>query len=423
MRSRSYLLWVLLLVLATNGIERVAFGLLLQQIKIDLGLTDTQIGLLTGIAFAFFYSVMGIPLARWADRGNRVTLIALTTSLWSTAVALCAVAGSFLQLLLVRIGIAVGEAGCVPPAHSLIADHFDRADRPRAAAFYMMGIPLGSVVGYFLAGWLNELYGWRATFVLLGLPGLALAALVRLTLREPRQLAPARSVPVELVPSPPGLREVFSTLWTQRAFRHLLFCVVVGTFFATGVWQWQPAFLIRTYGLGTGELGTWLAVIYGLGGFLGTWLGGEMSSRYAPRNERRQLQALAAVYVLMSLVWVGIYTSTQLHAAFILLAIGAVANGMANGPLFATIQTLVPANMRAVSVALIFFLANLVGMGLGPLSAGLLSDGLRPWAGDDSLRFALLLLCPGLLWCAWHVWRASTTVAEELAMVEDAHER
>jgi MFS family permease len=184
---RRYLLGVLLVIFAFNAVDRQALGLFMQDIKIDLGLSDTQLGLLTGIAFALFYSIMGIPLARWADRGNRVLIIALTTALWSAAVFLCGFAGSFVQLFLIRIGAAVGEAGCIPPAHSLLADYFDRAERPRAVAIYMLGVPLSALVGSFLAGWLNELYGWRFAFKVLGLPGLALAALAWLSLREPRQ--------------------------------------------------------------------------------------------------------------------------------------------------------------------------------------------------------------------------------------------
>src|SRR5688500_2799534 len=186
-RYKQYLLAVLLVVLASNYVDRLALGLLLQDIKVDLSLSDTQLGLLSGIAFALFYSVMGIPIARWADRGNRVTIITLTTALWSAAVALCGVAGSFLQLMMMRIGVAVGEAGCMPPAHSLIPDYFTRAERPRAVAIYMLGWPLSVVVGYFLAGWLNELYGWRITFMMLGVPGLGLAASAWFILKEPRR--------------------------------------------------------------------------------------------------------------------------------------------------------------------------------------------------------------------------------------------
>lgn len=231
---RKYLLTVLMVILAFNFVDRMALGLLLQDIKIELDLSDTQLGFLSGIAFAFFYSIMGIPIARWADRGNRVAIIALTTALWSVGVALCGVAGSFAQLLLVRIGVAVGEAGCIPPAHSLIADYFSRTERPRAVARYMLGAPLSLLMGLFLAGWINEFYGWRATFMLLGLPGLVLVPLAWLTLREPRHeaeraraaLADARSSSVQ-----PSFKEAFVTLWRNRTFRYLLLCWSLASFF------------------------------------------------------------------------------------------------------------------------------------------------------------------------------------------------
>lgn len=171
------MLGLLTVILAFNYVDRFALGVLLQDIKVDLVLSDTQLGLLTGIAFAVFYSVMGIPIARWADRGNRVTIISLTTGLWSVAVAICAAAANFTQLLFMRMGVAIGEAGCYPPALSLISDYFDRSERPRAVAYYMLGPPLALVMGYFSAGWLNEYYGWRTTFLLLGVPGVVLAVL------------------------------------------------------------------------------------------------------------------------------------------------------------------------------------------------------------------------------------------------------
>src|SRR5882762_8997075 len=169
---KKYLLVLLLVILAFNYVDRLTLGLLLQDIKVDLSLSDTQLGFLSGISFALFYSVMGIPIARWADRGNRVTIISITTVLWSAAVALCGVAGSFPQLLLIRIGVAVGEAGCIPPAHSLIADYFTRAQRPRAVAMYMLGSTLSMLIGYYLAGWLNAHYGWQTMFKLLAVPGI-----------------------------------------------------------------------------------------------------------------------------------------------------------------------------------------------------------------------------------------------------------
>jgi MFS family permease len=419
---KSRLLGVLLVLLAFNYADRLALGLLLQDIKTDLDLTDTQLGFLTGIAFALFYSLMGVPMARWADRGNRVTLITLTTALWSAAVALSGAAGNFVQLLLIRVGVAVGEAGCVPPAHSLIADTFTRGERPRAVARYMLGMPLSFVIGYFPAGWLNQLYGWRVTFVLMGLPGLLLAVLAWFVLKEPRskQRAERSLVSDQIVPAAqPTLRDVCGTLWANLTFRNLLLCLAVSQFFAAGILQWKPSFFVRSYGIETRELGAWFAAIYGIGGVLGTYLGGEWAARYAAKNERLQLDAIALAYCCFGVLSVGMYLSPDLYLALALMAIATVGFYATIGPLFATVQSLVDERMRAQSIALIYLVANLIGLGFGPLAAGALSDAFQPYAGQESLRYALLALCPGYFWAAWHLLRAGRTVMHDLDTVRE----
>lgn len=422
---KKYLLSLLLIVLAFNYVDRLALGLVLQNIKNDLHTTDTQLGLLSGIAFALFYSLMGIPIARWADRGNRITIISLTTALWSVMVALCGVATSFVQLLLIRIGVGVGEAGCVPPAHSLIADYFTRAERPRAMGIYTQGANIGVVIAYFGAGWLSELYGWRMMFILMSLPGLGLALLAWFTLREPRRMrsaAPFISEAETLTPAQPSMKEVFGALWGNVTFRHVLIAFSVFNFFAYGIWQWQPAFFVRSFGLTTGELGTWFAVMFGLCGIVGTHLGGEWASRRAANNEQLQLKAMAIVNVAFNgAIWALIYFCHHYYAAFALMGLATLGGTMINGPLFSTIQTLVPAHMRAMSIALVFLFANLIGMGLGPLAVGVLSDALQPLLGQESLRYALLALCPGYLWVSWHLWRASKTVTCDVAAVRPGH--
>jgi MFS transporter, Spinster family, sphingosine-1-phosphate transporter len=424
MSYRNYLLIVLLVVLSCNYVDRLALGLLLQDIKSDLDLSDTQLGFLSGVAFALFYSLMGLPIARWADRGNRVLIISITTALWSGAVALCGAANSFLQLLLIRIGVAVGEAGCMPPAHSLIADYFTRAERPRAVARYMLGGPLSVIVGYFAAGWLNEFYGWRVTFVVLGVPGLALALLAWFTLKEPRftratvasSVSGATGTPssARLTQTAPTLTQVCAVLGVNRTFRQLLYCFAVISFFSYGVSQWQPAFIMRSFGLSTGEMGTWFTLIGGLGGLLGTYWGGQLASRRAAHDERLQLKAIAILYCGFGLLSAFIYLAQNHYIAFALIGVVCVGGAMVNGPLFATLQTLVPERMRAFSIALMYLFANLVGMGLGPLAAGALSDALHPRLGEESLRYALLALCPGYVWGAWHLWQASKSVAADL---------
>jgi len=421
--DRRYLLGLLTIILAFNFLDRIALGLVTQDIKTELHLSDTQLGFLGGVAFALFYAAMGIPIGRWADRGNRVTIIGLSTAIWSAAVALCAIAGTFLQLVLIRVVVGVGEAGCVPPAHSLIADFFTRAQRPRAVSIYMQGVSLSLIVGPFAAGWLNQLYGWRAMFAIIGLPGVILALLTQFSLREPRRDYFPAALPTPL--SHPDVKEVCVTLWDSATFRHVLSAFSVICFFTYGRLQWMPAFFVRSFGLKTGELGTWFAAIYGIGGLVGTYCGGEWAARRAANNERLQLKAMGVFTLLSGGCAACVYLpalAPNYYWALGWLALSNTLVVMINGPTFAVLQTLVPARMRAMSIALVFLFINLVGMGCGPWAAGALSDALRPMTHDESLRYAMLFLCPASLWGAWHLWRAARTVARDVdaTLVESA---
>lgn len=420
-RYRHYLLALLLIVLAFSYVDRMVFGVLLQQIKIDMDLTDSQIGVLSGIVFALFFAIAGIPLARWVDRGDRVVIVAVTTGLWGIAVALCGAASSFIQLAFARVGTAIGEAGCNPPANSLIPEYFQRAERPRAVARYMLGVPLGLTVGYFCGGWLNELFGWRMTFVIVGLPGLVLAALALLSLHEPRRSA-ARLHDRREAMDAPGLHDVIALIAGKRTFRHLLLCFLVWYFTGWALVQWTPAFFIRTHGLATGELGTWLAAVHGIGGLGGTLLGGEWASRFAARNERKQLAVVAALFVGVGIVNIGALLAPSHQLAFGALLLHALGSAVITGPLFATLQTIVPPRMRATALALISTFPIFVGMGLGPWVAGLLSDLLARVAGGESLRFALLLLCPGMFCAACYAWLASKSVTGDVTTMADSPE-
>jgi len=289
----------------------------------------------------------------------------------------------------------------------------------------MLGLPLAMTIGNFVAGWLSQFYGWRTTFVILGLPGLVLAALAKFTLKDPRshtarsiQFEPSADEPPAWPAAQPSLKEVFNTLWANSAYRHLLLCFSVWGFFGYGIAQWQPTFFVRSHGLQTGELGTWFAIIYGIGGLLGAYVGGELASRYAPSNERLQLIAVAWVYAMAAVLTAIAYIVQDYHVAFALLAISNFTGNAGNGPLFAATQTLVPPRMRAMSISLMYLFCNLIGLGLGPLAVGALSDGLQPWLGQESLRYSLLVFCPGFLWCAWHLWKASQTVTQDAAAVQ-----
>ncbi|MDC1513641.1 MFS transporter [Porticoccaceae bacterium] len=268
---KHYLLGLLTLVAAFNFLDRGVLSLVMEPIKQEFQLSDSQLGFMGGFAFALFYAVAGIPIARWADRGNRNHVISLTTMLWSIMLVISGLVSNFVQLLLVRVGVAVGESGCTPPAQSLIAEYFSRAERPRAMAIYWMSLPLSTILAYLVGGWLVEQFGWRITVMIIGIPGVLLAVLVKFTLREPRLNTIKNSERLitpagQSKPEQESLLSVLKALWEKSAFRHLSTGFCVSYFFGGGISLWIPAFFMRSYGMEAGELGTWLAFTWGLGG-------------------------------------------------------------------------------------------------------------------------------------------------------------
>lgn len=415
-RYTTYFLCILMLVNAANLMDRLVLSVLLQDIKMELGLSDTQLGLLTGLAFAIFYAGVGIPLARWADRGNRVTILAATTAIFSGAVALSALVTNFIQLLVARVCAGAGESGCQPSALSLISDHFDRDERPRAVARFALGGPIALFCGYYIAGWLNEWVGWRATLAIMAVPGILLAMITALTLREPRQLlmnGVDRAASTRSGSPPSRLSDVLITLLRSGTYRHLLVAYALQSFFVVGVVQWQPAFFARSFDMSSGSLGTWLAFCYGMTGFVGIWLGGELATRFAGGNERRQILGVLGIFLGLAILKTVIYLLPTYELIFSMLAFISILTGITNGPLFATIQTIVPSHMRATATAILFFSANLIGAGLGPLAVGVLSDALTPTLGSEALRYALVVMGPGYLWSAMHLWLASRHMKTE----------
>jgi predicted MFS family arabinose efflux permease len=391
---RRYALGLLLVVYVFNFIDRQILGILLQPIKRDLLLSDTQLGFLSGIAFALFYTTMGIPLARLADRGSRRNLIAFSLALWSAMTAATGLARTFVQLALARVAVGIGEAGCSPPAHSLLADYYPPERRATAMSIYALGVPIGILFGYLLGGWIEEVFGWRVAFFVVGIPGVALAVVVRASLRDPpREEAAAEA---------PPLREVARLLWRRRTFRHISFGASLQAFVIYGASIWNPAFLERTHHMSSGEIGTWLAAIAGIGGGAGTFLGGWAADRLRTRDPRwpAWLPGVAAVVTIPFAsgfyLWPARIPALLLgFAPFFLLS-------MHMGPTFAMTQGLVPDRMRAVAAAVLLLVINAVGLGLGPQLIGLASDWLEPSFGDDSLRVALSCLPVICAWSAMH---------------------
>ena len=414
---KYYLLVLLMVVGVSNFLDRAVLALAMEPIKQEFQLSDSQLGFLSGFAFALFYAVAGIPIARWADRGNRNIIVSITTGLWSAMVVLCGVVGNFTQLLLARVGVAVGEAGCVPPAQSLIADHFDRAERPRAMAIYWLCSPISVIVGYFGGGWLVEYMGWRTTFIIIGVPGILLALLVKLTLREPRLSHKAQSAEQS-----PSFKTVLTTLWQQRTFRFILTAFSVSYFFSFGIAQWLPTFFIRSYGMGAGELGSWFALTWGGCGLFGTYLGGVLATRYAANKETLQMKACALVLGFAGLLYTMMFLSSNQYHSMVYMAVAGTILPMINGVIFSAIQSLVNDHMRSVALAVIFLLANLIGFGLGPFATGLLSDQLAPTFGQESLRYALAAFSPGFIWVGFYYWKAAGTIEADIQSVESDRE-
>jgi len=410
---KNYLLALLVLTGVVAVFERFVFSLVLEPIKQELSLSDGQLGFMTGMAFFLFYAIAGIPLARWADRGNRVTIIALATGLVGVMVSLCGMAGSFFQLLLARIGVAVGEAGITPAAQSLLSSYYNRVERPHALAIFLTYYSIGMIIGYLLGGALVDALGWRLTFVLMGVPGIIVAVLVKLTLTEPR----LNHERVEFSQAP-SLVKTFRIMWHQRSYREILLAFCVAYFFNAGATQWLATFYIRSYGISPAELGAWLALIYGGLGTLGIVAGGYYASRLAVRKEKQQMRMLAFTIACSGVVSIMVYLSSSQGLSLFYLSIYAVLIMFGNGPVFGAIQSLMPQQFRSVGVAIAFLFANLIGYGLGPLTLGWLSDLLSPAFGKESLRYALVAFTPGTIWVSIHYWKASNTIEEDIRTVE-----
>lgn len=410
---RNYLLLLLVIVGITTNFERFIFSLVLEPIKQELLLSDSQLGLMTGVAFFAFYAIAGIPIARWADRGNRGTITAIAVGLCGIMVSLCGTVSGFFQLLLVRAGVAVGEAGIMPAGQSLISDYFDRHERPRAMAIYISFYTISMIIGYLVGGQLVDAYGWRSTFIIIGVPAIAVAILAKFTIKESRDV-----IGTDHLSPAPSLISTISCLWSQKSFRQILIIFCLGYFFNAGVSQWLPTFLIRSHDMTIASVGSWLALVFGIFGTAGIYLGGHIATRYAANNEKLQMRMLAFSSLGYGLANAIAYTVPSKTWCLIFLAIGALLIMLNNGPIFAAIQSLVPERMRSLAVAVTFLFGNLIGFGLGPFVLGIVSDMLNVTYGQDSLRYALLLFCPGALWIAYHYWKVSSTIEQDIHTTE-----
>ena len=382
-----YVIFLLSIVNVFNYMDRMALAVLAPSIKADLHLSDTRLGLLTGLAFALFYAICGIPLARWADRGVRRDVIAISVATWSIVTALGGAAQNFWQLFMARVGVGAGEAGGLAPAQSLICDYVPLKRRSGALSIHMFGLYAGMMLGMALAGRLSEIVGWRWTFVALGLPGIVLAWLVRFTLREPTR---GYFDAVKVDKTGMSFAATITTLWRCETYRWLTLWAVSLGFVQCALTQWWPSYYVRVYGLSLTSVGVYLGMALGVGSGIGILLGGFLANKAAERDVTLPLVIGAGATVLALPTAVGSLLVTSAFGSIFLVSLTALFWGVSNGPVAAAFYSVVSAQMRSMAGAINVFFTSALGFGLGPFSVGMLSDVLAPSLGPQALRVALL---------------------------------
>lgn len=384
---RTYVLFILILVYIFNFIDRQILGILASPIKAELGLSDQQLGLMGGLAFALFYTALGVPIAMIADRKSRTWIITISLAIWSGFTALCGAATGFWQMFLFRLGVGVGEAGGVAPAYSLITDYFPPKERARALAAYSLGIPIGMALGILFGGLIAHQIGWRWAFVICGMAGLIMAPILKLTVREPVR-GGFDGVGTKALPA--GLREVLRTLATKPSFWLLAFGASCSSILGYGLVFWLPSFFERSHGMDLVQRTFFFSGIVFIGGIIGVLMGGSLGDKFGARN-KANFARVPAVAFLLSLPFFAAGVNVDNWALmFVLFAVPQAFALVWLGPTLSAIQHLVAPNMRATASAVFLFINNLIGIGFGTWFLGALSDVLRVEYGQDSLRYSIL---------------------------------
>lgn len=424
---RRYVLWLLLFVYVVNFLDRQVINILAEPIRNDLHLADWQLGLLSGFAFGIVYTILGFPLARAADRHNRSVIIAGCLGAWSLFTGACGLARNFVQLVLCRAGVGIGEAGCTPTSHALIADYTPKEKRASALAFYAMGTPIGSLLGLGMGGFLSDFFGWRVAFFVAGAPGLVLALLCLLTLKEPRNLMARAAETTQAGLATFG--ETFRYLSTKRAFWWLAWAAGIRSFLGYGHATFAPSFFYRCHGPEVAALahhfgmrpqtfvGVALGVIGGLAGTLGSFTGGQIADRFGKRDLRVFGSVPAIAVVLGTPVTFAIYLAPDAGVALLLTSVTNFLGTLWYGPVYASAQGMVPQRMRAMSASIMLFIINFLGLVMGALCLGAFSDLLNKgfhMGPAEGVRWALILSAAAGLVSALLFWLARGRVRQEM---------
>lgn len=406
---------LLFLAYTMNFVDRQLITVLLNDIRADLGLSDAQLGIISGAGFALFYVIAGVPLGYLADRVNRSRLLAASIIIWSGMTAICGAASSFTQMLLARIGVAVGEAGGTPASLSLIGDYYPPDVRSSKLGIYFSGAALATMVSYALGGWVNQMFGWRATFALFALPGILIGLALLFTIKEPPRGRFDTGKPVADLTLWRGIRILMRT----PLFPTLCLGFVGSNFVLYTVLTWGPSVAMRSYGLGSGDIGLLMGIGSGVIAGAAHILGGILADRlhriggHVPLYYTAVTQAVCAGLILAVLTAGGF----TLFALFFALAYGAGA--LYAAPTMAVTQSLLPPNLRAMGAAVLLLFGTVAGLGLGPLVIGALSDHLHPAHGEQSLRLALMVLVGvGLLTALVYAHAARRLRGDSISVME-----
>ena len=389
-----------------NSMDRIIFSVLMEPIRVDLGLSDTAMGLLSGLAFTLFFAVFGIPLARLADRGNRVKLLSAVVGLWSVMTAISGTAQSFVHMFLARAGVGVGEAGCWPISHSLLADRFPPEQRAFALGVFQAAGGVGVLLGLLLAGLVADAVGWRWTFVIIGLPGALLALLVRVSLTEPRLAIAPESGTLS------ATRSSIRGLLRLRTYRQILAAYVFTSAGLFGMIQWLPAFLIRNHDLSLSQVGLWYGPVFGTGAVLGLLTGSLLAPRWVVRDRRWELWWTALAYLVSVPIFLGLLVVANPWVVFALLFAVMFISTSGQGPLMAGIQAVAGGQARAMAIALAL-VAGVVGQTLGTFLVGWFSDAWQFRFGVDALRYAMMVPLALLAWGVLHLYLAAGSLQED----------
>ncbi len=411
-RVARYALFLLFLVGVFNMVDRQILSVLLEPIRLDLGVSDAAMGVLTGLAFGVFYSLATLPVARLADVHPRRTIMAVGIAFWSFMTAMSGFVSSFWQLAAARVGVGVGEASYIPAGMSMVSDHFPAQRRTLAMAAFTVSMPVGLMTSLALGGWLGETFGWRTTLIMIGVPGLLLAVLVRTTLAEPeRGAAEPGSADRALY----DIRTTVAYLRTMRSFRNLWAGASLAMFANVSLQSWSTAFLMRVHGVELARAGVMLGPALGVGGVIGVLGGGALTQRLT-RSDARWMMWMPALTQLAALPCVVLYLTLSAPAvAVAMLTIATLCHASLNAPLMAAVQGLAKVRMRALAAAVVSFGVSALGAGLGPVMTGALSDRLQPAFGVEALRYALLATAAVGFWAAAHFVAGARSLRGDLA--------